>query len=103
MMPTTLADIRQFFGSGDNVIPTLGARGELTIRVTPTQILILNGQGNGLTLTQNILDQVVIRRANLAASGEENMASRYVYPRWPNPPAGQHTPSVPAVLRAMGR
>jgi hypothetical protein len=99
---TTLADIRKHFKSGDTVIPTLGGRSELTVKITPTQIFIINEKENGMTLDHDILDKVVARRAKLS-SEEKNMSSRYNRPFWPNPPAGQHTPSVPAVLKAMGR
>ena len=101
-MLTTLVDIRKHFKSGDTAIPTLGGRSKLTLRITPTQIFIINNKENGMTLDQDILDKVVARRAKLS-SEEKNMSSRYNRPFWPNPPAGQHTPSVPAVLREMGR
>jgi hypothetical protein len=100
-MLTTLADIRKHFKSGDTVIPTLGCRKELTVRITPTQIFIINCHGNSMTLDQDTLDKVVARRAELLS--EKNMSSRYNRPHWPNPPKGNHTPSVPAVLKAMGR
>ena len=101
-MLTTLEDIRKHFKSGDTFIPTLGGLSELAVRITPTQIFIINSHGNSMTLSQDILDKVVARRAKLSPQ-EKNMSSRYNRPHWPNPPAGQHTPSVPAVLKFMGR
>jgi hypothetical protein len=101
-MLITLEDIRKQFRSGDTVIPTLGGHSELTLRITPTQIFIINSKENGMTLDQDTLDKVVARRANLPAR-EKNMTNRYYSPHWPNAPKGQHTPSVPAVLKAMGR